>query len=376
MARRGSGEGTVRRRDDGRWEGRLRLAIGDRRSVFGRTQREVVAKLRALKGEQDAGLNGRRQKLARYVTTWLEQRDPRRPSAGVRQLRYTTWAGYEARMRRHILPTLGNLELRRVTPDHVRGALARLAESGLSPTTVACTRDTLATILGRAVKDRLIPFNAAAAVDSVQRAKAHQYVLDAKQATAFLRAAVGDPLEALFVVTLHVGLRQSEVLGLQWDDLDLDRATLTVRHALARVKGQGLQTFDPKTTASGATIPLPPNAVVALRAHRERVIADGRLPAGYVFATGIGTPISASNMLRSSFYPLCERAGIPTRPGLRFHDLRHSCGSLLVQAGVRPKDVQAILRHSKVSTTMDLYVHSYDEDLRAAVGSLDRALGS
>ena|SRR5436190_5534512 len=86
--------------------------------------------------------------------------------------------------------------------------------------------------------------------------------------------------------------------------------------------------------------------------------------------------ISASNLLRRSFYPLCARAGIPTRPGLRFHDLRHSCGSLLIAEGVKPKLVQAILRHSKLSTTMDLYVHAYDEDLRGAVASLDRALGS
>jgi integrase len=103
-------------------------------------------------------------------------------------------------------------------------------------------------------------------------------------------------------------------------------------------------------------------------------VAHDRLPVGYVFSTGNGTPISASNMLRSNFFPICTRAGIPTRPGLRFHDLRHSAGSLLIQAGVRPKDVQTILRHSKVSTTMDLYVHSYDEDLRAAVGKLDRVL--
>jgi integrase len=80
-------------------------------------------------------------------------------------------------------------------------------------------------------------------------------------------------------------------------------------------------------------------------------------------------------MLRSNFYPICERSGIPTRPGLTFHGLRHSAGSLLIQAGVRPKDVQAILRHSKVSTTMDLYVHSYDDDLRAAVGKLGAAIG-
>lgn len=96
-------------------------------------------------------------------------------------------------------------------------------------------------------------------------------------------------------------------------------------------------------------------------------MADHRLPVGYVFSTGSGTPISASNMLRSNFYPICERAGIATRThtdgsqGLRFHDLRHSAGSLMIQAGLRPKDVQAILRHAKVSTTMDFYVHSYDD---------------
>ncbi len=93
-------------------------------------------------------------------------------------------------------------------------------------------------------------------------------------------------------------------------------------------------------------------------------------------STEAGTPISASNMLRRSFYPLCAAAGIPTRPGLRFHDLRHACGSLLIAEGVRPKLVQAILRHSKISTTMDLYVHAFDDDLRGAVASLDRALGS
>jgi integrase len=174
-------------------------------------------------------------------------------------------------------------------------------------------------------------------------------------------------------------LRQSEILGLSWQDLDLDRGTLTVRHALARVKGLGLQNFAPKTKASAAVVPLTLKAVVALRAHRERAVAEGRLPAGYVFTTERGTPVSASNLLRRPFYPACPKAGIPTRTqpdgssGLRFHDLRHACGSPLVQAGVRPKDVQTILRHTKLATTMDLYVTSYDADLRDAVGRLEAA---
>jgi integrase len=152
--------------------------------------------------------------------------------------------------------------------------------------------------------------------------------------------------------------------------------------AAARGRGEGLKDFDPKTAASAATIPLAPAASTALRGHRARQL-ETRFRAGtawqetgYVFTTDVGTPISASNLLRRSFYPLCARAGIPTRPGLRFHDLRHACGSLLIAEGVRPKLVQAILRHSKLSTTMDLYVANYDEDLRGAVGALDRALGS
>jgi len=120
---------------------------------------------------------------------------------------------------------------------------------------------------------------------------------------------------------LRAGLRQSELLGLHWRDVDLDSGTLTVKSALVRVTGEGLRDFDPKTAASAATIPLAPAATVALRAHRARQI-EARFRAGtawqetgYVFTTEVGTPISASNLLRRSFYPLCARAGIPTRTG-------------------------------------------------------------
>jgi integrase len=120
----------------------------------------------------------------------------------------------------------------------------------------------------------------------------------------------------------------------------------------------------------------------ALRAHRLRQLERDIVPAGYIFTTEIGTPVSASNYMRRHFYPIAARAGIPTRrqpdgsQGLRLHDLRHGCGTLLISLGVKPKLVQTILRHSRLATTMDLYVHAYDEDLREAVRTLDRALGS
>jgi len=388
LPRRAHGEGGLYQRSDGRWEGLAELGRDGsgrrrRRSVYGRTRRDVARKLATAARERHDGLDvgAGEQRLADYLERWLEQRDPRTPSVGVRKLRYTTWVGYAARMRRHVIPRLGAIPLAKVTPEHVRTLFGKLAAGGLSATTVAMVRDTLATAFRRAVKDRIIAFSPLDAVDAVQRSKAHSYTLTAEQARAFLRAAEGDPLEALYVLALRAGLRQSEILGLHWRDIDLEAGKLTVKSALIRVTGEGLQDFDPKSAASAATIPLAPAAIGALRAHRTRQL-ELRLRAGsawqdmgYVFTTEVGTPVSQSNMLRRSFYPLCARAGIPTRPGLRFHDLRHACGSLLIAEGVRPKLVQAILRHSKISTTMDLYVHAYDEDLRGAVASLDRALG-
>lgn len=389
VARRAHGDGALYARKDGRFEGVVDLGRDEtgkrqRLSVYGRTRRDVAQKLKAARREHDAGLNAGdgNEALARYLERWLNLRDPRTPAAGTKKLRYTTWTGYSTRLRKHVIPTLGNVPIAKLTPGHVRAVVGTLSGSGLSATTVSMVRSTLATAMRDAVNDRLIAFSPLDAVDSVARSKGHVYTLTAEQARAFLRAAQGDALEAVYVVALRAGLRESELLGLHWRDVDLDAGTLTVNSALVRVTGEGLRDFDPKTAASAATIPLAPAAVGALRTHRARQL-EARLRAGqtwqptdYVFTTEIGTAISASNLLRRSFYPLCARAGIPTRPGLRFHDLRHSCGSLLIAEGVKPKLVQAILRHSKLSTTMDLYVHAYDDDLRGAVASLDRALGS
>lgn len=198
MGRRSRGDGSVRRRADGRWEARLRLGNGARQSVFAKTQREVSAKLRALHGEQDAGLriNGRRQPVERYIQTWLDQRNPQTRAAGVRKLRHTTWAGYESRMRTHVYPAIGRLAIGQLTPEHVRAMLTKVAASNLSATTVAMVRDTLATILQRAVKDRVLPYNPVHAVDSVTRSKANTYVLTPERARDLIRAAAGDPYEA------------------------------------------------------------------------------------------------------------------------------------------------------------------------------------
>ena len=137
-----------------------------------------------------------------------------------------------ARSRR---PRLGAIPLAKITPEHVRALLRKLAAGGLSATTVAMVRDTLATAFRRAVKDRIIAFSPLDAVDTVPRSKPHSYALTAEQARALLHAAAGDPLEALYVVALRAGLRRSELLRLRWRDIDLDAGTLTVRLSLIHI---------------------------------------------------------------------------------------------------------------------------------------------
>jgi len=392
--RRGHHEGSVfRRKSDGKWVAALDLGYQGgrrrRRTFYGETQQQALKKLGAAKRELDDGLSlgGRDQSLERYIANWLAQRDPRTRSAAVRKLRWTTWEGYENRMRVHVLPVLGSMPLGKIEPDHVRGMLSKVAGKSLSDTTVAMVRDTLGTILQRAVKDRILPYNPVRSVDAVARSKPRTYVMTADQARALLGAAAGDRFEAVVVLALHAGLRSSELFGLRWEDVDLDTATLTVKRALHQVTGQGLRTSDPKTASSAASIPLTSVAVAALRAHRKRQI-EQRLRAGeawndtgYVFTTEVGTPVSALNFLRRNFYPIAKRAGLPTGKqkdgswGVRLHDLRHACGSLLISVGAKPKLVQRILRHSRLQVTMDLYVHAFDDDVRDAVDMLGRAIG-
>jgi len=149
--------------------------------------------------------------------------------------------------------------------------------------------------------------------------------LTAEQALTFLDAAQEGPHEALYVLALTTGMRQGELLGLKWGDLDLEVRTLRVRRTITRLSGQGWREAEPKSSQSRRSIELVPMAVEALRRHRVRQVEQRLLagPAwderGLVFANAVGRPMEAGNLLRRSFWPLLERAGLPR---MRFHDLR------------------------------------------------------
>jgi len=198
-------------------------------------------------------------------------------------------------------------------------------------------------------------------------------VLNQHEVARLLKAAEDDRYYALYVVAVTCGLRQGEILGLKWADIDLDKKTMEVQRQL-QWKSGGYHFPAPKSKKSRRLVMLPHVTVKALMTHKakqnERRLSMGQVweELDLVFATKIGSPIRASNLLRRSFYPLLEKAGLPR---IRFHDLRHTAATLLLQQGVHAKIVQDLLGHSQISLTLDTYSHVLPGMKREAAKQMD-----
>jgi integrase len=183
--------------------------------------------------------------------------------------------------------------------------------------------------------------------------------LSADETRRLLEAAGGDRLEAFYVLAVHTGMRQGEMLALRWQDVDLENAVVSVRRTLTRSGGR-VVFGEPKTNKSRRSIRLTQQAVEALRSHLERqlrdmeILGDRYQDQGLVFTTDTGAPINPSNLRQRSYAPLLKRAGLPH---MRFHDLRHTCATLLLSRGVHPKFVQELLGHATIAITLDTYSH-------------------
>jgi integrase len=211
----------------------------------------------------------------------------------------------------------------------------------------------------QALRWGLLPRNVSEAVDPPKARREEIRPLSADEARRLLEEACGDRLEALYVLAVQCGLRQGELLGLRWEDVDLESGTLQVRRTLTTTK-DGPEFTAPKTAKGRRSIKLTAGAVDALERHHDRQFEEtSRLARlwqdyGLVFATTTGTPLNPSNLVSRSFKPLLKRAGLPV---IRFHDLRHTCATLLLSRGVHPKLVQELLGHATIAITLDTYSH-------------------
>ncbi len=374
MSRHANGEGSIWRRKDGRWVGATYAATntGGRKRVhvYGKTRTQAREKLTELQRELDRGIRVPVENwtVQEYLEHWLA--DVVKPSRAPK-----THQGYELVVRRHIVPRIGRKKLRTLAVHDVRRMVQVLQDSGMRRRGVQFVHSTLRAGLQNAVRDELVTRNVAKLVQVPSPQYEVGRGLAPDQARKLLDAAKDDRLSALYVVAVYLGLRRGELLGLQWKYVDLDEETLQVVQTLQRVDGR-LQLLPPKTRTSRRTIPLPTPVVEALRSHKieqgkERLAAGPRwTDSGMVFATTVGTPIEPDNLSRSWY----RVRTVLDEPLPRFHDLRHTCVTLLLTEGVAPHIVQQIVGHSGIDVTMTIYAHTSLDEKRKALRLLGERL--
>ena len=355
--RRASGEGTIRRRPDGLWEARLSVPGKRPKSFYGKTQAEVIAKREQAKKVRDGlAFDPRGLTMKAYLERWLS--DSVRGSVSQR-----TYDDYEWAVRLHIVPELGGVMLKDLTPAHLQALYRAKLDSGLAPSSVLHIHRALHRALGRATRWRLIPFNPAEDVDPPRDEKREIVTLSREEVERFFRVAESSRLFALFVVAALTGLREGELLGLRWQDVAKDaqgRPVLRIRQKLVRAS-TGLTLERGTKTGKGRAVRLPRLGTHALKEHRKRQLED-RMRAGarweehgLVFTSKRGTPIDPSNLSNKYLRKLLEKAGLPR---VRFHDLRHGFATVLFSdTDVSPKMVAEMLGHADISMTLNTYTH-------------------
>ncbi|MFB7928955.1 tyrosine-type recombinase/integrase [Streptomyces sp. NPDC056039] len=379
---RANGDGTIYQRKDGRWEAAgYVLAPGNIRKrvrVYGASRKDALGKLTEKIAASNLGLPvaASDSTVTDYLTYWLN-------GIAVHQVRENTYARYASCIRLHLIPGLGAKKLARLTArdvrtflDHLRVAcqcctqgrdthrrsccaIEQCCNKRLSPLTVTCVHSVLKSALEHAVREDDLPRNVARNVKTPAPRPRRFKPFTASEARLFLQAASGDRLHALYELALRRGLRKGELLGLHWQDLYLDSGTATIHRSLQRTHTGGLTILHTKTRASERRIALPTECIKSLKIHRERQQDEGQAAGsgwadnGLVFATPTGSPLDPTNLTRR-FRRLLDHAGLRV---VRFHDLRHSTATLLLEQGIDLVVIKELLGHAHIGVTAGVYAH-------------------
>lgn len=263
-------------------------------------------------------------------------------------LRPSTLLAYGNLIKHHIKPALGNTRVTSLTPNQVQTFYSDLRKKGLSRRTVQYVHAVLHRALNQAVRWGMIYSNVTDLVDAPKPKRKPFKTWTNSELRLFLKAVEDHQWYVIYVIASYCGLRQGEILGLHRGDIDLDKGIIQVKHQLTYVRGQGMLITEPKTRKSKRPVTLPPSALEILKKYLKYFKNDG-----LIFTTRSGKPISPRNIVRH-FKKVIEKEGLTD---IRFHDLRHTHATLLLEAGVHPKVVQERLGHSQISLTLDTYSH-------------------
>ncbi len=372
--KRANGEGNIYKRADGRYEAKVTLPDGTRKSYYRKTRAEANAALTRALHDLAQGLPvvAEKQTVGDYLTSWLD--------SAAHSLAPRTFTRYSNHITHSLTPALGRIRLAKLSPQPIQSLYAAKLAEGVAPGTVRQMHAVLRRAHGEALRLGLVPRNVATLVKVPRASRPEMQVLSPDEARILLAAAEGDRLEALYVLALTTGMRLGELLAVRWTDVDLHTKTpaLHVRATLRYINADTYFFDPPKTAQSRRRIGLSGKGLDALRNHRTRQLEE-RLAAGVawrdedlVFCTPIGAAICGNHLSGRDFPALLKRAGLPR---IRFHDLRHTCATLLLRRGVHPKVVSELLGHSTVTMTLDRYSHVLPDMQQAAMEAMDGLLG-
>lgn len=384
--KRGNGEGCISQRKDGKW-----VAVATtgrdpetgklaRKFIYGRTRQEVSEQLTKTLNDIQHGIYvDSKLTLGEWLDIWLKE-------YAKPHIRPSTFKSYEEQIRLHIKPFLGTIQLKKLQPGQVQKMYnERLAngksdgKGGLSPRSVQIIHAALHSALKQALKEGLVVRNVTEATKLPRREKREPRVLSIEEQNQFMDILDDDRLGVAFLLDLGTGLRVGELLGLRWQDVNLDDKVIRVKQAISRVRNEDgptktmLQFQSLKTEKSQRSIPMPDYIAAKLKQHKAKQNQERlRAGSGYqnldlVFCSELGQPVDPRNFTRK-FYQLIAKAGLKRT---NLHALRHTYATRLLEMNEHPKVVQELLGHSQISLTLDTYSHVLPELKQAAAQKLN-----
>ena len=378
--RRPSDDGMVRKREDGRWEGRIVVGHDEKglpktKNVLAKTKSECSAKLNALKASLQGPSEPKQRKTNADMTfgAWLDHWYQRECKPKIRP---KTQADYENRIYQHIIPELGSIPLAKLTAADLQQFYNRLKEGGrllrveqygpgLSDRMVKSCHVTCRVALDQAVAQGLILKNPALSCKAPVTRPKEMQVLTGEEIQRLLIQAKEDGCFELLLLELTTGLRRGEILALRWDDLDFRTGTLRVERQVQRIQGK-LAVSQPKTRASCRSILLPAPVLEILAQYRQSVSSHWMFPS----PKKEDSPLDPA-AVRKKLSAVLKRAGCPAA---RFHDLRHTFATSALEHGMDVKTLSTVIGHVSSATTLNVYAHVTDEMRQKAADKIDRAI--
>ena len=370
--RRPAGDGLVRKRADGRWEGRI--VVGHKedgspifRSVFARTQKEVMRKLHnQIETYRDVELTEEsNMTLGEWLDEWLSD-------YMALTIRESTMDGYKIMTQHYIKPYLGDEKIGSITTADIQKLYNWLRENGrvnehyekgnaLSDSMIRSIHMMLHQAMDAAVRERIIVKNPTEGTVIPKNNYAPKQILTEEQLERFLDVVRQDPVWSDFFYTeLTTGMRLGEICGLKWQDFEEKTGRLHIRRSVHRRKGGGVRVGETKTETGTRTILLPPSTVEILKARKKKSYSD------WIFHNPVVAEVPMDPS--TAYHRLKTLLRYAELPSIRFHDLRHTFATHALTSGVDAKTLSTILGHTNASFTLDTYTHMTTDMHRKAAG--------